>query len=149
MTDERRPRRRWFQFGVRTLLLFPVVFAVTWWWVTWPSRTSRKFLQSITEGHYEMATQMMSSKTGERAGIGMAPSVFAHWWTWSRAEKPRRSLADFVVGRRRFVCSEVVGEFVAQHGRITFRAPNPNREMIIEFKPVLSEPGNVASGNSR
>ena len=43
-------KRKWRQFGLRTLLLLPLLFAIGWWWLTMPERTARRFIDAMAEG---------------------------------------------------------------------------------------------------
>jgi hypothetical protein len=50
--------RRILRFRLRTLLLLPIIFAVGWWWVTWPERTARRFVDLLAAGNIKAAQAM-------------------------------------------------------------------------------------------
>jgi hypothetical protein len=58
MTDQPKTRRRFPRFSLRTLLLLPVLFAAAWWWITWPERTARRFVELLSAGDFESARKM-------------------------------------------------------------------------------------------
>ena len=52
---------RCFRFGMRTLLLLPVLVGGVWWWGTWPERTAGRFVKLIAEGDVQAARSMLAS----------------------------------------------------------------------------------------
>lgn len=54
-------KRRRLRFRLRTLLLLPLVFAAGWWWVTWPERTARRFVELLKCGETDAAQTMLES----------------------------------------------------------------------------------------
>jgi hypothetical protein len=58
MSTNPKPRRRFLRFRLRTLLLLPLVFAAAWWWVTWPERTARRFVELLATGDIDSAKAM-------------------------------------------------------------------------------------------
>jgi hypothetical protein len=42
--------------GISALL---VLVVVGWWWITWPERTARRYLQFVSEGNLELAKKML------------------------------------------------------------------------------------------
>jgi hypothetical protein len=54
-------RRRFLRFRLRTLLLLPLLFALGWWWVTWPEWTARAFSEAVVKRDQLAAKQHMAS----------------------------------------------------------------------------------------
>jgi hypothetical protein len=52
--------RRLFRYRLRSLLLLPALFALGWWWVTWPERTARRFVAALAARDVETAQAMFS-----------------------------------------------------------------------------------------
>jgi hypothetical protein len=59
MNEPATKTRRFFRFRLRTLLLLPILVAAGWWWLTWPERTARRFVDLLNEGDVEGAKSMI------------------------------------------------------------------------------------------
>ena len=104
-----KPNRTWFQFRLRTLLLLPVLAVLGWWWVTWPERTARRFLERLEDRDFQAAAKMVDSDTEHSRH---AFRLFREWSEscdsrskWSKFELRRpfgRSLVGSIIGRGNF-----------------------------------------------
>jgi len=143
------PRRRWFQFSLRSFLvavaLLGVLLAA---WVAWPLQTGRQFFSLIEAGDYERARSFLSEKTV----LGSDGNVLAgtNWSVLRRSSDPGawlddqgvviapvtqqpeyqpRSGEDVLRGRATFRIGDGLPDllFVVERGRITvvesLRAP--------------------------
>ena len=117
-------KRRWFQFGLRTFMLVPVLVAAVWWWSTWPQRTARRFVHYLVAGDVAAARSMMQNST---------PSELESLWQVSEKGESQfiaplmksRSLADWLYSRGEFNVDAdqqklrtYFGSFVASRGSV-------------------------------
>jgi hypothetical protein len=91
-------RRRFLRFRLRTLLLLPLIFALAWWWVTWPKRTMARLDEFVAAGSLDEAAKMIEFEPDYR----YPPEQVASQLGQSGVKLARRSLIDFVFGRQRF-----------------------------------------------
>jgi len=116
------PKRRWFQFSLRTLLTLPLLFAVGWWWVTWPRRTAERYRMAMTEGISQEARGFLSSPRVYEFG----PNMLFLEEDFRNALRDRvtpqpRSVTDLLLSRQYFevpgMYSEVKG-FTVSRGKV-------------------------------
>ncbi len=85
-------KRRWLQFSLRTLLLMPVLFALGWWWVTWPERTIDRFNRLTAAGEFDEREAMTRWDTPGKGGWHGTPGY--------RMEARPPTFTDLVTARR-------------------------------------------------
>jgi hypothetical protein len=150
------PKRSWFQFSLRTLLSLPLLFAVGWWWVTWPGRTAERYRKAMIEGTPQEARSFLSSPRVYEFG----PNMLFLEDDFRNALRDRvtphpRSVTDLLLSRQYFevpgLYSEVKGftvshgKVVAVHGFDVWLAPGPEFKLSREaaakkrFKQELQE----------
>jgi hypothetical protein len=67
------PKRRWWRFSLRTLLLLMALFAAGVWWITWPSRTVNEFNSLVAQERFDEACAMVEVPRGCRVSIDPTP----------------------------------------------------------------------------
>jgi hypothetical protein len=106
---------RWLVISMLNTSLLAVLAAAGWWWVTWPDRTARQFVELIAAGNLEQAQSMM----GPPETIVLFPPR-----NWSEVEPESRSVTDLLSGTRKFRTSNPAPfTFTVQRGRIVERWP--------------------------
>jgi hypothetical protein len=133
-------KRRFFRFRLRTLLLLPILVAAGWWWLTWPERTAKRFVQLLKDGDLESAKAMIDDpqpsagfwKIAESGKFNFDPPVFQ--------PATRR---DYLAARRTFHFdwrwdseSRPLGPFLASRNRIMLgtSASNTGVRLVIALK---------------
>jgi hypothetical protein len=90
---------RRFRFRLRTLLLVPVVFAVAWWWITWPNRTLRDFNHLVASGQLDAAGRLVVFDPDYR----LTPEQVAHQLRGQpHTNYATRTLSDVIFARLRY-----------------------------------------------
>jgi len=54
---------RWLVIAMLTTSVLSVLAAAGWWWVTWPERTLREFVQLVADTEFEEANRLMTPPT--------------------------------------------------------------------------------------
>ena len=95
-------------------------------WISWPPRTARQFIQVIREQRYSEAESMFVPTRGVTArSLGEFYDKDYPAWDESYLELECRTVADYVCGRQQFkVCAGPDSYFMAERGRVWLR-PNP------------------------
>ena len=113
---------RWLVIGMLTTsVLFPLA-AIGWWWVTWPERTAREFVDLLIEEKYEKLAE----------AFGTEPSYWEDYrpffvelgvqrqqaWLHPR----RRNVHDLIIGQQDFSYGEYGhdGGVTIQMGRVVY-----------------------------
>jgi hypothetical protein len=118
------PRRRWFQFSLRTLMTAPLFVALGWWWVTWPTRTAEQFCRTILHKRDKDVEAFLSVPINDpRSAVNFEIDRFRLALKTGYYPKPR-TVADFVFGRQSFGFHvekpyDEVFEFTVERGRVT------------------------------
>ena len=103
---------RWLVIGMLTTSVLAVL-AACGWWVTWPERTDRQFVELVA-----------SQKLGEASAM-LAPEPFesrlnlktgTDWWKNAWLEEGSRSLDDLFHGREGFAFGTIF--FVVERGMV-------------------------------
>ena len=118
-------RRRWAVLGVLALL------AVMWWWLTWPTRTAKRFLGHINARQVDGAKRMTVGDFPPRVWVTFEAKFLNSW----RPVMYSRTVTDMLLARQNFyvLCTWEDGrtgtvpfndeEFVSMRGSIAFRKP--------------------------
>jgi hypothetical protein len=113
--------RRLFRFRLRTLLLLPLLFAVGWWWVNWPERTARRFVELLAAGNIEAAKEM-----SDILDDGVWQLAEIEGVEFNRSITEANSWRDYVALRRAFAVELKIGAgagvldgFAAQRNRVS------------------------------
>jgi hypothetical protein len=94
---------RWL---VHSLLLISAVSGTlfsTWWWVTWPRRTAREFVNLLASGERQLARRMFDESPGgqQRCDRFFESYVPIDWREAPLTPKPR-DLGDVIAARQKF-----------------------------------------------
>jgi hypothetical protein len=151
--SNRTTLRRFLRFRLRTLLLLPPLFAVAWWWVTWPERTVRRFVELLNSGNVEAARAMTDFpqegvwKTAAFGGVRFTTRKLAAdgWRDYLTARGTaaisvsvatgEAVLDEFVVRRSRLSLNPAV----TRHQFVEYEIQHANMGSLTEFLPRLLE----------
>ena len=78
-------------------VLAPAII-IGWWWITWPDRTLREFIELVDQGKLDQADDLMAFEPGWR----ITPQAMCHAFRQSALHRPARAVADIVCARQRF-----------------------------------------------
>jgi hypothetical protein len=139
-------KRRW-QFGLRSLLLLPAIFAVGWWLATWPDRTMSEFTRLLNEGRFEEAAELVDEGLGNSvepddgclwimhpgematvvgiAGLDAEPATVSDWITCKRVGLVQANFRPSRDGLSIYV-------FTAAWGRVS--VDGPQSEYILRWE---------------
>jgi hypothetical protein len=91
-------RRHFLRYRLRTLLLLPLVFALGWWWVTWPQRTMGHLDALVAANRLDEAAALIEFEPKYR----LAPHFVAQQLGQPHIGPASRGFADLLLGRQRF-----------------------------------------------
>lgn len=100
-----------------TLICLSLLMAIAVWWVTWPDRTAREFVQLMAQGQYEAATRMVRSADAEWSSLPDREKDGALWREPALTLEPR-TVADCFYGRRWFTMETIDFSFLVVRGAI-------------------------------
>jgi hypothetical protein len=100
--------------------VFIVLGAAVWWWISWPERTARDFVDLFATGHFDDAAELLSPKP--QGSFFVIVDVRAGqerplWMNSSLHAKPRTFL-DVVHARQDFEMRGMGSEFRAEKNKI-------------------------------
>ena len=120
---------RWLLIGLWTTSVLAVLAAAGWWWVTWPERTAREFVDRLAIKDFEGAKRMWNLKAFDPENrwshsywVVGAGAPFREW-SEQGLKFDSRTLSDTVRGRRGFRIPVYEGDFVAERGLIVAVSP--------------------------
>ena len=113
-------RRTWLQFGLKSLLVIPVIVTTVWWWIAWPERTLIRFASKLNNQDYADAQVYIRPRIAGKADY--AKAFKRHLANPSTPfnvviRQEGRSVQDTVLGQQRFL-------LVVTFPVIQSRAPN-------------------------
>ena len=83
---------RWLLIGLWTSIVLSVLAAAGWWWVTWPQRTAREFVELVQAGNIIEAREMIWSRDEEwdfrGTGLGARKNEHYPGWLVYLSERP-------------------------------------------------------------
>ena len=93
---------RWLVIGMLTTSVLAVLAAAGWWWVTWPERTAREFVQLLAMGKRDEAKRMVQSQDPMAALLACFLDCHDVWeWNQSNIQAESRTAWDIIAGRQR------------------------------------------------
>jgi hypothetical protein len=98
MTANSSTFRRFFRFRLWALLLLPLLFALGWWWVTWPKRTLARFDALVAANKLGEAAALIQFEPNYR----YPPNKVSEGLGQPHVRRAKRGLADLIVGRQPF-----------------------------------------------
>ena len=98
---------RWLVIGMLASSVLAVLAAVGWWWVTWPERTAREFVELLAAKELDEARRMLVAPPPEnpRPGLIILVAAAANW-NPQKVQPKRRSLLDIFAARQSFYATE-------------------------------------------
>jgi hypothetical protein len=104
------------------LLLLPVLFAAGWWWVTWPERTAKRFIELLAAGDVPRAQAMID---GPQPSDGFWRVVVSREFAFNTLTFQLAKRRDYLSAQRTFSfnwqrkgLTGWLGQFVAHRNRI-------------------------------
>jgi hypothetical protein len=130
-----RTHFRFARFRLRTLFLLPVLFAIAWWWLTWPDRTARQFVRLLSED-VEAAKAMID---GPQPSAGFWKIVESRQFEFETPTFQPQSWAEYFSAWREFHFDWEtpdtrgdLGPFVAARSRV-MPSPEPSVSYLITY----------------
>ena len=95
---------RWLVIAMLSSSVLAVLGAAGWWWVTWPERTAREFVDLMAKGRYEEAKEMVEMQC-EHGSYSVEFEILSLNWTWKKwswlnSEPKPRTLVDVFCARQ-------------------------------------------------
>lgn len=115
-----------------------ILAAASWWWIGWPERTAREFIDRVTNGEDEAQwVEMVEPPNGPSSPIQRLIKTFPPQ-DWKSVEGQPRSLVDTTVGRSTYkITGEFGWEFVVQRGVVI--PPSSNVELDVYKGAALAK----------
>ena len=98
---------RWLVIGMLTTSILAVLAAAGWWWVTWPERTVRVFVELVADARIAQAEEMLLFGPPYPGGIRREPAQWFFQWRQSGLKAQPRTPADVFYARQRFTIPAV------------------------------------------
>src|SRR5262245_30192974 len=94
---------RWLVLSMLSLSALALLGYAGWWWITWPERTAREFLDLLVEGRLEEARRMIV-EAGDSEDLFEWPDHDYNQvdWNLSKLEPLARGMTDVLHGHQRF-----------------------------------------------
>jgi hypothetical protein len=130
---------RFVRFRLRSLLLLPVLFAAAWWWVTWPERTARRFVQRLSNdpaAAHEMIAGTQPSDgfwqivDSERCQFEPPEFQSPSWTEWLRGQRTFQLIVG--IDWNDDVETSNLGQFIAFRNKVA--RPDPGKMYLITYK---------------
>jgi hypothetical protein len=130
---------RWLVFAMLFSSLLSVLAAAGWWWVTWPERTAREFVDRLAAGDDdEESWKDMMPKDERTRRCQSVISRFSRPRGWWDVKPQPRTLRELCVGQHRFLIPGDRGwEFTAERG--TVLCPPDRTLLLLETKWIDAE----------
>jgi hypothetical protein len=111
--------------------------AGAWWWVTWPERTAREFIERLGAQDWDGAERMIAYQGTENSKFARtAPRFVDGKVSWTKTTPQPQSFTEFVCGRRLYrFGDDLYCQFVAQRGSII---RNPYLMLIVDVDEATS-----------
>ena len=95
---------RWLLIGLWTSSVLAPLAAAGWWWVTWPERTARDYVDLMAQGRFEEARQMVELQCDHGSYSMQYTLICSFWaekkWSWLNSEPKPRTLVDVFCARQ-------------------------------------------------
>src|SRR5688572_29201513 len=93
---------RWLVIGMLTSSVLAVLAAAGWWWVTWPERAAREFLDLVASGRTIEADRMASLDVVTLVEWSRPNAEDGLKWTDAGPRSLPRTLGDLALGQQGF-----------------------------------------------
>src|SRR5262245_24201241 len=133
---------RWLVVSMLAASSLSIVAVACWWWVTWPERTARKFVEALSTGNDADAYAMVSKPYMDELGTpGSIPVAVARPPKgWKEIETQVRSIGETICGTQRFaVTSELppkMWSFQVRLGTVTPDSGTSKYKITLEFPSI-------------
>ena len=110
---------RWMVIGMLTSSVLSGLAASGWWWVTWPERTARQFVDRLAAGEDDKARLMIGKESHLNDPLPNSIPLLRRPNDWSVVRPRTRSLLDIILARHHFKITQGFGwEFFVERGSI-------------------------------
>ena len=110
---------RWLLIGLWTAIVLGVLAAAGWWWVTWPERTAREFVELVADGKLEVARRRLYLEPDTI--VSQVHTISA--WENTKMEGLPRSAGDMLRRRQKFFVVESEYVFLVEGDKVI--GPDP------------------------
>jgi hypothetical protein len=127
-----RPVRlsRWLVVSLLSISVLAVLGAGAWWWVTWPERTAKEFVDLVCADRLDDARNMLQAPFPDRGPVisldftdaVLDPSHGTEHWVNVHVYSKQRDRHEVLLGRQPFTVREAAFEFSVQRGRVILPA---------------------------
>jgi hypothetical protein len=108
---------RWLVISMLTTSVLSVLGFGGWWWVTWPERTAREFLDLMARGDRTEAQKLLALDS--TAQLKESHACFMAKEGWVDLQPNERSVADYARATARFRVAQRNWTLKVERGRIT------------------------------
>jgi hypothetical protein len=108
---------RWLVVSLLSVSMVAVLSAGTWWWVTWPDRTARKFTTLMADGNWKETMRMTDR---EKIQYLVLADEFQIKWDDENLLSASRNVIDVLLARQSFRIPANEGQafFTVERGRV-------------------------------
>ena len=95
---------RWLVIGMLTSSVLAVLAAAGWWWVTWPERTAREFVELMASDKLPEAREMITLSADARSRLKGEGWAFATVPPkgWAEVKPQARSAAEILLATGKY-----------------------------------------------
>ena len=109
---------RWLVIAMLTTSVLSVLAAAGWWWVTWPERTAREFLDMIATERVDDARKIVQHDPERYWPTSFYTFDPSFSWKAARLESRARSFVDVMLACQEFEIVDTDLRFIAQRGKV-------------------------------
>jgi hypothetical protein len=126
---------RWLMISMLTTSVLAVLAAAGWWWVAWPERTAREFVERLVSdrdgGSWK---EMMLPAKEDPHNLATTVVVLYAPDDWSNVQSQPRSPIDFCIGQHRFrTIGDSAWEFVARRNKVIGPSGESSKQLFINY----------------
>ena len=111
---------RWLVIAMLTTSVLAVLARAGWWWVTWPERTAREFVQSMVDGDGDRVLRMAQiTPTLPSYKREIVSKILKSDWSNTRLHSNDRTVSEILGASQKFETDRVFTRFEVVRGRVT------------------------------
>ena len=117
---------RWLLIGLWTSIVLAVLASAGWWWVTWPERTAREYVDLLYEHRIADANRMLVPKGRLNGGFVLLPRSENSDSSWKQSdleEEHSQGWGDLLRARKRFRMASTGYQFTVEWGKVSESRP--------------------------
>lgn len=107
---------RWLVVCMLSISALSVLGAAGWWWVTWPERTARRFVDSIVAQRVDAANKMMRPEAAVRTSDSYAVRFDDDWKDAKLERTNSLSWRNLILSRQDFKVDVLT--FTIERGKV-------------------------------